>query len=161
MFIAYKDDNGTVISTEPTESSESSTPVLFIEEEISYYKEGFKDCIEIIGIFNTDGLEETSINIGVDCLRQFISKIDQKITVVRIVIEKTFFKSPINIFISGSCSKEIGSQTYININNFWLSSKDNKIKREDICLNSTPDLVLITPNLSQYVTFIKELENSL
>jgi hypothetical protein len=158
MFIAYKDDNGTIISTKPTESS---TPVLFIEEEISYYKEGFKDCIEIIAIFNTDGLEETSINIGVDCRRQFISKIDQKVTVVRIVIEKIFFKSPINIFISGSCSREIESQTYITINNFWLSSKDNEIKRDDICINSTPDLVLLTSSLFQYISFIEDLKNSL
>lgn len=154
LFIVQKNPDETLSIADP----ELLSPFfLLVEEEFSYYKEDDKDCIEITSIFDDSSLDETVSFFHSESIRNLLVPSNRQITVCTVIIKKKFYRGLKNIF--DSCSRQIESQSYVKITNYYLSSTDNKIKKFDVCLNSTLDIFEKTSSLSSYSNKIHELLN--
>jgi len=152
LLIVQKDQDGnlSIADTKP-----SFPCFLLIGEELSYYKEDNKDCIEITAIFNDFSLEETIFFFDSDSTRNFIVPPDIQITICTVTIKKMFSRGLKNLF--DSCSRETESQIYINIKKIFFSSSESRIRQNDLCTNSPLNIFEKTNSLSIYLNKIQEL----
>lgn len=151
LLIVQKDQDGnlSIADTKP-----SFPCFLLVGEEISYYKEGNKDCFEITTIFDDSSLEETLLFLDSDSTRNLIVPPDRQIIICTVITKKMFSRDLKSIF--NSCSRETESQIYINIKKIFLSSNGYKIEQYDICTNSPLTLFEKTDSLSKYSNIVKE-----